>query len=276
MIEVESVSYSVGTKTIVDSVSLGVQKGELVAVIGPNGAGKSSMVGLIAGDLRPDSGAARVGGMDSQTTAPGQMARQRAVMPQQTAIRFPFTAHEVALMGRHPYLGKWRSPSARDFDVVEKAMRETEVWHLRDRIYNTLSGGEQRRTALARAFAQDTAAIVLDEPTSALDIGHQELVMSRCRAKADEGRAVLMVLHDLNVAAAYADRIAVMKDGRLAACGPPREVIRSGLIGEVFGHPVVVFDHPCSGCPVALPDTSRGRQSLLRGDRDLAETQPVG
>lgn len=269
----ESLTYAVGSKTIVDSVSLEVSPGEMVAIVGPNGAGKSSLVGLLAGDLKPRSGIASIAGQPVGATSSSEMARLRTVMPQRTSVSFPFTAFEVVMMGRHPHQNGWRVSSAQDRQVVEEAMEETGVIELRDRIYSTLSGGEQRRVALARAFAQGTGVLLLDEPTSALDIGHQELVMTRCRERADSGLAVLTVLHELNVAASYADRVAVMKDGVVVAFDTPQQVYDETALADVFDHPVVVFGHPCTGCPVVLPDSTRreGPQSAGMESRD-----PVG
>ncbi len=133
-------------------------------------------------------------------------------------------------------------------------MRKTEVWRLRDRSYPTLSGGEQRRVTLARVFAQDTVVMLLDEPTSSLDIGHVEMMMSLCRERTRAGCAVLVVLHDLNLAASWADRIVVMQAGRVTAVGTPGEVYKEAFLSGVFDHPVVVLGHPCTGRPVVLAD----------------------
>ena len=254
MIVTDDLTYQVGGRTTVDSVNISVMAGELVAVIGPNGAGKSTLVGLLAGDLRPAWGRASVAGHETRRARSPEMARARAVMPQHGEVRFPFTVYEVVMMGRHPHQGRWGTPSDRDRQLVEDAMRQAEVWDLRDRVYRTLSGGEQRRTALARAFAQDTKVMLLDEPTSSLDIRHRELVMALCRQKAGEGCAILAVLHDLNLAASYADRIVAMKEGRVAAVGTPRQVCGEAFLSGVFDHPVVVTGHPCTGRPVVLPD----------------------
>ena len=254
MIITDDLTYRVSGRTILDSVNISVMAGELVAVIGPNGAGKSTLVGLLAGDLRPAWGFASVSGYEARRTSSPEMALARAVMPQHSEVRFPFTVYEVVMMGRHPHQGRWGVPSEKDRELVAEAMRQTEVWHLRDRVFRTLSGGEQRRTALARAFAQDTRVMLLDEPTSSLDIRHRELVMSLCRQKAEDGCAVLAVLHDLNLAASYADRIVAMKDGRVAAVGTPGQVCGEAFLSGVFDHPVVVTGHPCTGRPVVLPD----------------------
>lgn len=258
MVVSEGLTYRAGGQTIVDSVSFSLDEGELTAVVGPNGAGKSTLVGLLAGDLLPESGVTVIGGRRVQQTSAADLALLRAVLPQQTEVRFPFTVYEVVMMGRHPHQTRWGIPSREDTQLVVDAMQSTGVWHLRDRVYLTLSGGEQRRTALARALAQNTRVLLLDEPTGSLDIGHQELVMSLCREKAKKGCTVLAVIHDLNLAASYADRVVTMKDGRIAAIGTPEHVYQAEFLASVFDHPVVVMLHPCSGRPVVLPNSQRG------------------
>tara|TARA_Y100001936_G_C16076389_1_gene674291 strand:+ start:171 stop:1004 length:834 start_codon:yes stop_codon:yes gene_type:complete len=256
-------TYCVGSKTIVDAASLQVGAGEFVAVVGPNGAGKSSLIGLMAGDLRPSGGSVAISGTPVDSSTKSLMAQLRTVMPQRTSVSFPFTAYEVVMMGRHPYQSGWRQATDHDRRVAESAMKETGVFEFKDRIYSTLSGGEQRRVALARAFAQQTDVLLLDEPTSALDIGHQELVMQRCREKASSGQTLLAVLHELNVAAAYADKIAVMLEGKIVAYDVPEVVFQANSLETVFDYPVLVTKHPESGKPVILPsgDSVIGMQS---------------
>ena len=248
----EGVTYAVGGKALVHQVSLVVKPGEVLAVVGPNGAGKSTLCGILAGDFMPQEGAAEVCGHGVASTPPATLARLRAVLPQHTPVRFPFTAREVVLMGRYPHVGRWRSPSDADHALAEDPMRRTAVLHLAERLYPTLSGGEQRRVSLSRVLAQDTPVVLLDEPTSALDVGHQQLVMALCRSLAREGRAVLVVQHDLNLASAYGDRVMVMKDGRVVAAGNPVEVLRPELLSEVFNQRLMVMPHPQTGAPVVL------------------------
>ena len=171
-------------------------------------------------------------------------------MPQETVLQFAFTVREVVAMGRHPHR---RNGSERDGEAVESAMRWTETLDLRRRTYPTLSGGERGRTTLARVLAQESPILLLDEPTAALDIRHQERAMTVARSYADSGGAVIAVLHDLNLAAAYADRIALLDEGRLAALGPPWAVLREDLLGSVFDHPVVVTRSPCGDSPLVVP-----------------------
>ena len=248
----DRVSYATHGKTLVNRVEMDLHPGEVLAIVGPNGAGKSTLCGLLAGDLAPTEGEATLGGRPVRSMKPAALARQRSMLSQHTYLRFPFTAWDVALMGRHPHISRWRSPAETDYALVERTMEMTQVLHLARRLYPTLSGGEQRRVSLARVLAQDTPVVLLDEPTSALDIGHQQLVMSLCRRLAGEGRAVLAVLHDLNLAGAYADRVVVMSQGEVVASGGPEEVLCADLLSDVFNQRVMVVPHPQTGKPVVL------------------------
>lgn len=248
----DGVSYATQGRTLVRGVTLDLAGGEVMAIVGPNGAGKSTLCGLLAGDLAPAEGDVDVCGFPVRAVKPGALARLRSVLSQHTYLRFPFTAREVTMMGRHPHVSRWRSPAESDYALAEHAMESTQVLHLAERIYPTLSGGEQRRVSLARVLAQDTPVVLLDEPTSALDIGHQQLVMTLCRRLADDGRAVLAVLHDLNLAGAFADRVMVMSEGEVVASGAPDDVLCPDLLSTVFNQPVIVMPHPQNGRPVVL------------------------
>ena len=252
MVQAQGLVYRAGARTLVDDVDLEVAKGEVLAIVGPNGAGKSTLCSLIAGDLQPESGSVELCDHHVQRATAETLARLRSVLPQHTVLGFPFTAREVALMGRHPYLRRWRSPSMCDHAMAEDALLQVKTLHLAERLYPTLSGGEQRRVSLARVLAQNTPVVLLDEPTTALDLGHQDLVMALCRRQASEGKAVIAILHDLNLAGAYADRVAVMCKGRLVDVGYTQDVLQEELLSAVFGQRVLVVPHPQTGKPVVL------------------------
>ncbi len=239
-----------GGTPVVRGVDLAVRPGELVALLGPNGAGKSTLLGTLAGDHRAADGTVLLDGRDLATWSARDLARRRAVLPQRTAVSFPFTVREVVAMGRAP----WAGTPAEDEDdaVVERALEACDVAHLTDRTVPTLSGGERARVALARVLAQHTGLLLLDEPTAALDLHHQELVMAQARRHADDGGAVLVVLHDLTLAAAWADRTCLLDQGVVVADGAPRDVLTEATLSRVYGCPVDVVPHPRTGDPIVV------------------------
>ena len=249
VLECRTLGYRVGRRWLVSELTLSVEAGEVVAVVGPNGAGKSTVVALLAGDLRPSAGEVRLAGRDLRTYRAPELARLRAVLPQSSILSFAFTARQVVEMGRAPWA---RNPGADDEQAVTAAMAATEVLPLAARSYPSLSGGEAARVCLARVLAQATPLLLLDEPTASLDLRHQELAMALARRLAARGTAVVAVLHDLNLAAAHADRVAVLAEGRLAAMGPPAEALTPELLTTVYGHPVGVVTHPRRACPLVL------------------------
>lgn len=250
-VETCSLGYAVGGRSLVSGVSLGVEPGELVAVVGPNGAGKSTLVRLIAGDLEPGEGTIELFGRPVGSYDARELARCRAVLPQQALVGFAFTAREVVRMGRHPHRGRRRSVPD-DPGCVDAALEAAAVAELADRRVTTLSGGEQTRVSLARVLAQDTPLLLLDEPTASLDVRHQELVMDVARNLTARDCTVIAVVHDLNLAAAHADRIAVLHRGELRTFASPWEALRPRLLRSVFDHALDVCPHPTRSCPLVV------------------------
>lgn len=248
-----NVTYRAGGRALVDRVSLALARGEVLALVGPNGAGKSTLLRLLAGDLVPAGGEVTLDGRPLARHGARDLALRRALLPQQTILQFAFTARAVAAMGRHPHLGLG-GESAEDEAIVEASLARTETLPLAERAYPSLSGGEQARVSLARVLAQAAPILLLDEPTAALDLRHQQAVLRIARDLAAEGAAVLAVLHDLNLAAAYADRIALLSGGRLVAEGTPWQALTAERLSAVFGHPVAVVPHPRRDCPLVLPE----------------------
>ncbi|MEU3270939.1 heme ABC transporter ATP-binding protein [Saccharomonospora sp. NPDC006951] len=249
--EASAVVATAGGARLLDGVSLTVHAGEVLALVGPNGAGKSTLLGVLAGDTAPSSGRVTIHGRPADAWSTVDLARHRAVLPQHNPVSFPFTVRSVVEMGRAP----WEGTPAEDDDerAVAAALADTGLTSFAERIHPTLSGGEQARTALARVLAQSTGLLLLDEPTAAMDLRHQEQVLALARARAETGAGVLVVLHDLGLAAAHADRVAVLSSGKLAAAGPPEEVCETELLSEVYQHPVEVISHPRTGKPIVLP-----------------------
>jgi iron complex transport system ATP-binding protein len=240
-----------GARTVLREVTLDVRAGEVLGVVGPNGAGKSTLLGLLAGDLTASSGTVEVDGAPLERWSAAELGMRRAVLLQANAVAFPFPVAEVVRMGRAPWQGT--PGELADDAAVDAALVTTELTDLADRPLPQLSGGEQARAALARALAQDTGLVLLDEPTAALDLHHAEAALLHVRALADAGRAVVVVLHDLDLAGAHADRVALVGDGQLVACGPPSQVLTEDLLSSTYGADVEVLRHPRTGAPMVLP-----------------------
>jgi iron complex transport system ATP-binding protein len=237
-----------------------VGSGEIVAVVGPNGAGKSTLLRVLAGLLRPTAGAVALDGQDVATFSRSAVARRIAVVPQIFDTLFPFTVREVVALGRTARLGPFGRASAEDVAAVDRAIVELELEPLASRRIDRLSGGERQRAVLAMALAQETAVLLLDEPTVHLDPGHQLATLELLRELATRrDLAVCAVLHDLNLASAFASRIVVLADGRIVREGPPPQVLEANLITKVFGEGLEVVAR--DGHPAVLP---RAPRTLVR------------
>lgn len=247
------IGVSIRSRWLLRDVSLAASPGEVIALVGPNGAGKSTLLRVLSGDLVPTTGSVLLDDRPIASFRAHDLALRRAVLPQQTVLQFSFTAHEVVEMGRGPRRG------AADLTVVATSLARTESSHLAERIYPSLSGGEQARVSLSRVLAQEAPVLLLDEPTASLDLRHQQLVMDIARDLATQGALVIAVLHDLNLAACYADRIALMNDGRLVADGSPWDTLTESLLSDVFSCPITVTAHPARSCPLVISLPTEGR-----------------
>lgn len=247
----QGVSYQAGSHCIINDVSLDVPYGEVLALVGPNGAGKSTLLGLLAGDIVPTGGDVSLHDQPLAAWDATKLAQMRSVLLQANQVSFSFTAQDVIDMGRAPWIGT--PHSSEDEEAIATAISLTDVAHLTHRTFPTLSGGEKARVSLARVLAQRTGIVMLDEPTAALDLRHQEEVLRIARAIATQNRAVIVVLHDLSLAAAYADHIAMLDHGALAAIGTPAEVLTAARVEEVYGAAVRIMEDLDTGRPIVLP-----------------------
>mgnify|MGYP006294575079 FL=1 len=257
MLSAQALGYTTSGRTLLQDVSLQVSPGELLAIVGPNGAGKSTLLKLLCGDLTPTTGQLSMDGRPLRALRPRHRAQRRAVLPQSSTLTFPFRVRDVVLMGRTPHAPG--APRRQDHEIAEEALERTGVARHADRAYPTLSGGEQQRAQLARVLAQIWHAppdghryLFLDEPTNNLDLGHQHHALQVARTLADERAAVVAVLHDLNLAAQYADTLLLLDQGRARALGPPAKVLTPDTLEATFGHPVTVVPHPCFECPLVV------------------------
>ena len=245
----ENVGVVIDGTAILERVSLAIEPGEVLALVGPNGAGKSTLLSVLSGDVRPTTGVVSYHGLPLGGIRHRDLARLRSVLAQENQVSFSFTVAQVVEMGRSPWA---RSPEAEhDDEAIATAIAAADVAHLAARRYTSLSGGEKARVSLARVLAQRTPTVFLDEPTAALDLRHQEEVMQAAGALAASGRAVVVVVHDLSLAAAWADRVALIASGQLVAVGPPAAVLTAQAIERVYGLAVEVLVR--AGRPVILP-----------------------
>lgn len=255
MFDVENLTYQTGRKTLLQQVSFRARPGELLAVVGANGAGKSTLLRLLSGDLAPTHGTVHFDGQPlAQWPAPA-LAKRRAVLTQQHTLALAFPVAELVMMGRYPHFQG--QPSAHDHWIVDAALRTVELCGLAGRSYPTLSGGEQQRAQLARVLAQVWEAqpgfLLLDEPLTGLDLHHQHHTLDIARDLVLRGFGVIAVLHDLNLAAQYADRILLLAQGQPVAYGAPAQVLSCENIHRGFQIDVQLLPHPHLSCPLIVP-----------------------
>ena len=255
MLKIQNLSVAYGSRHVLHDISLNVQNGEVLALIGPNGAGKSTLIRAASGVI-PYTGHVRTNGDDFISLTPMQRAKYIATVPQAVSMPPAFTVWETVLLGRTPYLGFLGQPSQKDEEVARQALARVSALPFADRRVGELSGGEQQRILLARALCQSTPILLLDEPTAHLDLQYQVSLLELVTELAHKDNlAVLIALHDLNLAAHYADRIALMVAGEIKAEGKPEQVLRSDLIAEAYCLPVRVIKHPFLDIPLVLPST---------------------
>ncbi|NLG72559.1 MAG: heme ABC transporter ATP-binding protein [Chloroflexi bacterium] len=255
MLEVQSLSVAYGSKIVLTDVSLSVSPGEVLSLIGPNGSGKSTLIRSISGVLPARTGRILMDGQDIVRLPARERARFISVVPQARDLPDNFSVYQTVLLGRTPYQDWMGRSNADDHQRVMEALQQTSMEELAERPVGELSGGEQQRVLLARALVQDTPVLLLDEPTTFLDIQHQSSLLNLVRRLATEKRiAVLMAMHDLNLAGLYSDRVALLVGGRILSQGAPGEVLTEQNLQSVYNIPVHVIAHPDYGSPLVLPD----------------------
>jgi len=230
------VSFAYGATQALAGLDISLAPGRFYGIVGPNGCGKTTFLDLLTGSKKPDQGSITFMNRPVADYRRRDLARLIALVPQDFAIDFAFTVQEVVLMGRHPHIGRFASPGLEDWRQVEAAMAAIGISHFQERYVNELSGGEKQRVVVARALAQQTPYLLFDEATSSLDVRYTMQIFNEARRLVrDEGRTVIAVIHNLNLAAAYCDELICMQGGKVAACGPSDTVLEPELIKKVFG-----------------------------------------
>jgi iron complex transport system ATP-binding protein len=260
MLEAREVTVLANGNVLLEQVTVAVRPGRILVLIGPNGAGKSTLLRVLAGEMQPTRGEARLDGRPLVTYSAAELARRRAVVPQASMLAFPFTALEVAMLG--VTVPGFAASTQGAADAALAALKAVGLPAMADRMYVHLSGGERQRVHIARALCQlgqptfhagDSRCLLLDEPTASLDLAHQTLVLEAVRQQAERGCAVMAVMHDLNLAAALADDMVLLVRGQVVASGPPREVLQDGLLSAAYGCEVFANRTPDGPSSFVLP-----------------------
>lgn len=265
-LEAHGVGLRYGRREALRSVDATVAPGVILGIIGPNGSGKSSLLRVLSGVRRPDAGQVVVGDRPLAALSDRERGRTIAVVPQETHPAFPIRVREMVLLGRAPHVGPFGWESAHDLRAAHDAMRRTETLDLAERRVDELSGGERQRVVLARALAQEAAILLLDEPTAFLDLRHTVVLLDLVRDLAREGRSVGLVVHDLNIASMYCDRLLLLSGGEVVADGTPDEVLTWARLCAVYGTELYVAPNDVTGKTVVLP-LSREHLERLHGAR---------
>jgi cobalamin transport system ATP-binding protein len=261
-LEARGLCFRYDGERVVDDVSLVLRAGEMLGIIGPNGSGKSTLLRLLSGAIEPQEGEVRILGRPLREYSRAQLGRVVAVVPQETLIEFPFSVTEVVLMGRSPHLGGFAFEGDRDLQVAHQAMARTGVLEFAARSIHELSGGERQRVVLARALAQEADILLLDEPAAFLDIRHEVELHDLLHDLQREDKSIITVLHDLNLAALYCDRVALLRAGRVFRIGTPAEVITYANVTEVYETEVYVDINDITGTINVLPLSRVYRERL--------------
>jgi iron complex transport system ATP-binding protein len=253
VIEFDDVGVDFGGVTVLDDVELFVDGGEFLALVGPNGAGKTTLLRTCNGLLSPDRGDVYVGGRPVAECSAREIGQLVATVPQETTVAFEFPVADIVEMGRTPHRSRFEPADDADRAAVDDALERTDTVRFAERSVEELSGGERQRVMVARALAQDAPILLLDEPTASLDINHQVRMLALARALADDGRTVVAAIHDLELAARFCDRMALLSDGALLAEGSPETVLTSGRLEAAFDVRTAIATNPVTGTPAVTP-----------------------
>ncbi len=260
MLTIDNLCCSYNGKSILHNISLDFGAGEIVAIIGPNGSGKTTMMRAMCRVLKPSGGRVLLDGRDIREFHARRVAQIISWVSQNNRLAWPFTVHQVVGMGRFPHRGWVASYTKEDHRAVDAAIRATGLWEHRDRLINTLSGGEAQRAIIARALAQTPRVLLLDEPVAHLDMKYKIAILDLVRDLAEQGLSIVISLHDLNLAGLYADRIALLSEGKLFATGLPDSILSKKNLETVYETEVLISRHPLNDRPQVTPISSLGKK----------------
>lgn len=272
VLQTDAISKQYGEKLILEDVSFSINEGEVFGIIGPNGSGKSTLLKQLSGVEKPSKGHIHLAGKDIESYSRKDIAKWVAVLQQEALPTIGFTVKEVIEMGRFPFQN-WLGEDKVDVEaLIDSILEKMNLTTLSDRKLEQLSGGERQRVALAKTMAQSPTLLILDEPTTYLDIGHQIHLMDRIQHwKMEDDMTVIAVLHDLNLAALYCDRILLLHDGKVVASGTPHDIIQEKLIEEVYGVQPIIISHPENGLPQILLESEHQLSTNFSATRKTLE-----
>jgi len=254
MVNIEALTFSYGAAPLLDNISLQIPEGKISGIIGPNGAGKTTLIKVMAGLLQPQAGSVQINGQPLAQLGRADIARLLAYVPQNVDVHFDFSVDEVVQMGRYPYKRTLLGVDEQGRKAVKEALAAMDLTEFRARGFNALSGGEKQRVLIASALAQQSRLLLLDEPTSALDLRHQQDIYRTVRRLChNEGKTVITVTHDINLAAQYCDRLIMLHEGRVVRHGSPHDVLKFPVIEEVYGVKVYIDINPFTDSIYILP-----------------------
>lgn len=267
-VELKNIIFGYDKQKILNDISIDIEAGSFTSIIGPNGSGKSTLLKVISSLITPEGGNVKLDGIDIKAMSQLDIAKKIAVVPQENNIEYRFSVQDIVLMGRYPHLGRFQTESLNDYKLVGNALEMTNTLYLKDRYINELSGGEKQRVIIARALAQQPKIILLDEPTSYLDIQHQVEVLELLeRLNKEEGLTVVLILHDINLAARFSSNMILLKEGAIIEKGSPKDVITLENLKNAYEIDMIISRNPYSDSPYVIPLSKMGKGKVMKSEK---------